>query len=35
MIIMIVAILTVHLPYGFSCAEQGFEVPLYYFRGVL
>lgn len=31
MIIMVVAILTVHLPYGFSCAEQGFEVPLYYF----
>lgn len=30
MIIMIVAILTVHLPYGFDCSEKGFEIPLYY-----
>jgi putative oxidoreductase len=31
MIIMLVAILTVHLPNGFECAQNGFEVPLYYF----
>jgi len=31
MIIMIVAILTVHLPNGFECAKNGFEIPFYYF----
>ena len=30
MVIMVVAILTVHLPYGFECARNGFEIPLYY-----
>jgi putative oxidoreductase len=29
-IIMIVAIITVHLPNGFSAGENGFEIPLYY-----
>lgn len=29
-IIMIVAITTVHLPNGFSAGENGFEIPLYY-----
>ena len=29
-IIMIVAIVTVHLPHGFSAGENGFEIPLYY-----
>jgi len=29
-IIMIVAIVTVHLPNGFSAGENGFEIPLYY-----
>lgn len=29
-IIMIVAILTVHLPNGFSAGDNGFEIPLYY-----
>jgi len=28
--IMIVAIFTVHLPHGFSAANNGFEIPLYY-----
>ena len=31
MVIMIVAIVTVHLPNGFECANNGFEIPLYYF----
>ena len=31
MIIMIVAILTVHLSNGFSVGNNGFEIPLYYF----
>jgi len=30
MIIMIVAILTVHLHNGFSAGDNGFEIPLYY-----
>lgn len=29
-IIMIVAIIAVHLPNGFSAADNGFEIPLYY-----
>ena len=29
-IIMIVAIVTVHLPHGFSAGDNGFEIPLYY-----
>jgi putative oxidoreductase len=29
-IIMIVAIITVHLPNGFSAGDNGFEIPLYY-----
>jgi len=29
-VIMIVAIVTVHLPNGFSAGENGFEIPLYY-----
>jgi len=29
-IIMIVAIIAVHLPNGFSAAYNGFEIPLYY-----
>lgn len=29
--IMVVAILTVHLPHGFAAADNGFEIPLYYF----
>ncbi|HHD77390.1 MAG TPA: DoxX family protein [Campylobacteraceae bacterium] len=29
-VVMIVAILTVHLPHGFSAGENGFEIPLYY-----
>ena len=31
MIIMLVASLTVHLSNGFSVANNGFEIPLYYF----
>ncbi|UFS62336.1 DoxX family protein [Sulfurimonas sp. HSL-3221] len=31
MIIMVTAILTVHLPNGFECSKNGFEIPLYYF----
>ena len=31
MVIMSVAILTVHLPNGFSVGNNGFEIPLYYF----
>lgn len=29
-VIMIVAITTVHLPNGFSAGDNGFEIPLYY-----
>ncbi|MFT7824459.1 MAG: DoxX family protein [Sulfurimonas sp.] len=29
-IVMIVAIITVHLPHGFSAGDNGFEIPLYY-----
>ncbi|WP_345976494.1 DoxX family protein [Sulfurimonas sp. HSL3-7] len=29
-IVMIVAIVTVHLPHGFSSGDNGFEIPLYY-----
>ena len=29
-IVMIVAICTVHLPHGFSAGDNGFEIPLYY-----
>ncbi|HIP12359.1 MAG TPA: DoxX family protein [Arcobacter sp.] len=29
-VIMIVAVLTVHLPNGFSAGDNGFEIPLYY-----
>ena len=31
MVIMVVAIVTVHLPHGFSASNNGFEIPLYYF----
>ena len=31
MIVMVIAVLTVHLSNGFSVANNGFEVPLYYF----
>jgi len=31
MVIMVVAIFTVHLSNGFSVADNGFEIPLYYF----
>lgn len=36
-VIMIVAIITVHLPNGFSAADGGYEIPLYYliFFGIL
>jgi len=30
MIIMVVAITTVHLAHGFSAGDNGFEIPLYY-----
>jgi putative oxidoreductase len=30
MVVMIVAITTVHLQHGFSCGDNGFEVPFYY-----
>jgi len=30
MIVMIVAIVTVHLPNGFGAGNNGFEIPLYY-----
>ena len=30
MVVMIVAILMVHLPNGFSSGDNGFEIPLYY-----
>ena len=29
-IVMIVAIVTVHLPHGFSAGDNGYEIPLYY-----
>jgi putative oxidoreductase len=29
-VVMIVAITTVHLPHGFSAGDNGFEIPLYY-----
>jgi putative oxidoreductase len=29
-VVMIVAIVTVHLPQGFSAGNNGFEIPLYY-----
>ena len=29
-IIMVVAVVTVHLPNGFSAGDNGFEIPLYY-----
>ena len=29
-VIMLVAIFTVHLPHGFSAGDNGFEIPLYY-----
>lgn len=29
-VVMVVAILTVHLPHGFSAGDNGFEIPLYY-----
>lgn len=29
-VVMIVAIVTVHLPHGFSAANNGYEIPLYY-----
>jgi len=31
MVVMIVAITTVHLGHGFSAGNNGFEIPLYYF----
>ena len=31
MVVMVVAVVTVHLPYGFSSGDNGFEIPLYYF----
>ena len=33
--IMIVAIVTVHLPHGFSSGNNGFEIPLYYMSFLL
>ena len=30
MVVMVVAIVTVHLPNGFSAGENGYEIPLYY-----
>jgi len=30
MVIMVVAIMTVHLAHGFSAGNNGFEIPLYY-----
>ncbi|MCJ7764834.1 MAG: DoxX family protein [Thiovulaceae bacterium] len=30
MVVMIVAITTVHLPHGFSSGNNGFEIPVYY-----
>ena len=31
MVMMVVAIVTVHLPHGFESGNNGFEIPLYYF----
>ncbi|MBU1668633.1 DoxX family protein [bacterium] len=31
MVVMVVAITTVHLVHGFSAGNNGFEIPLYYF----
>ncbi len=31
MVVMVVAIATVHLAHGFSSGNNGFEIPLYYF----
>ncbi len=30
MVVMIVAIMTVHLAHGFSAGDNGFEIPMYY-----
>jgi len=30
MVVMVVAITTVHLEHGFAAADNGFEIPLYY-----
>ena len=35
MIVMLVAIGTVHISHGFSAADNGFEIPLYYFLFLL
>jgi putative oxidoreductase len=35
MIVMVVAIITVHLGNGFSAGNNGFEIPLYYFLFLL
>ena len=34
-VVMIVAIITVHLPHGFSAGDNGFEIPLYYMSFLL
>lgn len=31
MVVMVVAVTTVHLKNGFACGDNGFEVPFYYF----
>ncbi|MEJ2469146.1 MAG: DoxX family protein [Campylobacterales bacterium] len=31
MVVMVVAIVTVHLPHGFESGNNGYEIPLYYF----
>lgn len=31
MVVMVVAVITVHLPNGFAAGNNGFEIPLYYF----
>lgn len=31
MVVMVVAIVTVHLDNGFACSKNGFEIPFYYF----
>ena len=31
MVVMVVAITTVHLEHGYACSKNGFEVPFYYF----
>ena len=30
MVVMVVAIMTVHLAHGFSAGDNGFEIPMYY-----